>query len=199
MKKFLVFALFLLVSVAWAVAQDKDAAGQAGSSSSSSASPQSPSSSDQSSMPSAGQSSMGQSGAQAGQSGAQAGQSASQADQAGAQVPAGEVTEGCLGGSDPNFTITDKAGTVYKLSLPQGANSSVLTKHIGESVQVQGAVSDSGKASSSASSTGSAASSGSMASGAGAEKSIQVSKIGRGQGTCPASGAGVQQKAPTSK
>src|SRR4030095_5452648 len=33
------------------------------------------------------------------------------------------ITEGCLGGSAPNYTITDKAGTAYKLNLPADANA----------------------------------------------------------------------------
>jgi hypothetical protein len=78
---------------------------------------------------------------------------------AGEQTPAaaGTVTEGCLGGAAPNFTITDNAGKVYKLSLPQGADASVLASHVGESVQVLGAVNSS---------------------------TIEVSKVGKGTGTC---------------
>jgi hypothetical protein len=70
------------------------------------------------------------------------------------------ITEGCLGGASPNFTLTDKAGTTYKLSFPQNANVSSLESHVGESVRVMGPVKSS---------------------------SIDVSKIGRGSGKCPAS------------
>ncbi|MBV8458697.1 MAG: hypothetical protein JO122_19040, partial [Acetobacteraceae bacterium] len=31
---------------------------------------------------------------------------------------AGTVTEGCLGGSNPNYTLTDASGTTYKLNIP---------------------------------------------------------------------------------
>lgn len=69
------------------------------------------------------------------------------------------ITEGCLGGSAPNYTLTDKSGTTYKLSFPSSANTSPLSSHIGESVQVMGQVS---------------------------ANSIDVTKIGKGTGTCPA-------------
>jgi hypothetical protein len=91
------------------------------------------------------------------------------AGQPGAQEPAANapVTEGCLGGSDPNFTLTDKAGTTYKLNMPPAADTSKLGQHVGESVQVAGSV-NAGKA-------GSA--------------SIDVQGIGRGTGTCGSKGA----------
>lgn len=69
----------------------------------------------------------------------------------------GAITEGCLGGSNPNFTLTDKGGKSYSLVLPQGADGAKLTPHVGESIQVMGDV------------TGS---------------SINVSKVGKGNGTC---------------
>lgn len=72
------------------------------------------------------------------------------------------VTEGCLGGSDANFTLTDKAGTTYKLNIPPTADTSKLGQHVGESVAVAGNVN--GKAD---------------------NASIDVQGIGRGTGTCP--------------
>ena len=77
------------------------------------------------------------------------------------------VTEGCLGGSDPKFTITDKAGTTYKLNMPPTADTSKLGQHVGEPVAVAGNV-NAGKA---------------------GNASIDVQGIGRGTGTCPASGS----------
>ena len=77
------------------------------------------------------------------------------------------VTEGCLGGSDPHFTLTDKAGTTYKLNIPPTADTSKLAAHVGESVAVAGGVKGSG--------TSSAA--------------IDVQGIGKGTGTCPGSGS----------
>jgi len=89
-------------------------------------------------------------------------------DQAGSQGQASNepVTEGCLGGSDPNFTLTDRANTIYKLNLAPNADTSKLRQHVGESVVVTGDVKDPGK-------TGS--------------PSIDVQGIGRGTGKCPAS------------
>lgn len=84
------------------------------------------------------------------------------------------VTEGCLGGSNPNFTLTDKAGTTYKLNVPPNADTSVLAQHVGESVAVAGNV-NGGKA------------------GGG---SIDVQGIGRGTGQCPASGTKGDQPPP---
>ena len=71
----------------------------------------------------------------------------------------GSVTEGCLGGSNPNYTLTDSSGKKFNLVLPQGADGSKLTSHVGESIQVLGDVSGG--------------------------NSINVSKVGKGNGTCP--------------
>jgi hypothetical protein len=80
------------------------------------------------------------------------------------------VTEGCLGGSNPNFTITDKAGTTYKLNIPPSADTSKLGAHVGEPVAVAGNV-NTGKA---------------------GDPSIDVQGIGRGTGTCPGGSKGAQ-------
>ena len=82
------------------------------------------------------------------------------------------VIEGCLGGSSPNFTVTDKTGSAYKLDIPPGADASVLSKHIGESVQVQGNVTKSNATSDS---------------GAKSAGTIAVMRIGKGTGTCSGS------------
>ena len=76
------------------------------------------------------------------------------------------ITEGCLGGTSPNFTITDTSGKTYKLNIPPGADPSVLTSHVGESVQVMGDVKQAGN-------TG----------------SIDVTRVGKGAGKCPGSSA----------
>ena len=99
--------------------------------------------------------------------------------QAGSQGQANvPVTEGCLGGSDPNFTITDKAGTTYKLNIPPTAYTSKLPQHVGESVQVARNVKDTGKA---------------------ANASIDVQGIGRGTGKCPAGGSRVRSHRRSSR
>ena len=85
------------------------------------------------------------------------------------------VTEGCLGGSAPNYTITDNTGSVYKLNLPPNSDTSKLAPHVGESVQVQGDVKDAGKP---------------------GNASIDVQAIGPGTGNCPASGPKNTQPPP---
>lgn len=83
-----------------------------------------------------------------------------------------QIVEGCLGGSAPDFTVTDKAGTVYKMDIPKNADASPLSSHIGESVRVKGMVNGAGASSSAKS------------------QSIQVEQVGRGTGTCAGSSAG---------
>jgi len=99
------------------------------------------------------------------------------ADQAGSQGRASKapITEGCLGGSAPNYTITDNTGTPYKLTMPPNADTSKLASHVGESVQVQGDVKDAGKP---------------------GNASIDVQAIGRGTGNCPGGGSKNTQPPP---
>jgi hypothetical protein len=140
MKKLLTITVFLLATLAWAVAQ-QSGTGQAGS---------------PGSMPGASQSQQQMPGSAPGM-------------QAGSRDPAADapVIEGCLGGSAPNFTVTDDSGTTYKLNIPPTADTSKLAAHVGESVEVQGNVTNTGRR------TG----------------SIDVQGIGRGTGTCPAGGS----------
>lgn len=149
MKKMLVVAVFTLATLAWAAAQQPGGMPQRSGGQATSPSSQ---------IPDAGQqrpSTPGSADQDAPQTGAQAGSQG--------QAANAPITEGCLGGSNPNFTITDKAGTTYKLNLPPNADASTLVPHVGESVQVMGEVKDAGRAA-----------------------SIDVSRIGRGTGTCPA-------------
>lgn len=141
MKKVLATTLFALTMLAVAAAQQPGSA-------------QSPSSP----VPSANQQSMPGS---PGQGGAQPGAQAPMAN-----VP---VTDGCLGGSDPNYTITNEAGTTYKLNIPPSADTSKLAPHVGEAVQVAGNVSG---------------------------KTIDVQGVGRGTSKCPGSGANGAQTPP---
>lgn len=149
--KMLVVGACVLVTLVWAEAQQLGKSAQAISASSQGSNPQParPGTADQN----------------APQTGAQAGGP----DQA-APPP---ITEGCLGGSSPNFTITDKAGTTYKLNLPPNADASMLTRHLGESVQVIGDVKR-----------------------AGSTNSIDVRKMGRGTGMCPANSPSGGQPPP---
>jgi hypothetical protein len=91
-------------------------------------------------------------------------------------MPNAPITEGCLGGTNPNFTITDSAGTTYKLAVPPGADVSSLSAHVGESVQVMGEVKQ-----------------------AAGKSSIDVSRIGRGTGKCPGKSPSGEQPSPTPK
>ena len=147
MKNMLVITLFTLAMLVWAAAQQPGSAAQQSSGQATSPSSQAPSAS-QSQQPS----------------------TPGSADQAGSQSQAANapITEGCLGGSDPNYTITDKTGVTYKLNMPPNANGSSLASHVGESVQVLGDVKNSGKPD---------------------NNSIDVQRIGRGTGKCPGSGS----------
>ncbi|HKD85506.1 MAG TPA: hypothetical protein VKB58_12215 [Terriglobales bacterium] len=157
MKKMLVTSLFMLAMLAWAAAQQPGtnpgrSSGQATAPSSqapdaSQSQPSMPGSAEQNTAPSGGQGPM-------------------------ANAP---VTEGCLGGSEPNYTITDKAGTTYRLNIPPNADTSKLVQHVGEPVQVAGNVKDAGNA---------------------GNASIDVQRIGAGMGKCPGSGPSGAQSPP---
>lgn len=144
MKNILVMTLFILAMLTWAAAQQRGSAPDRNTGQTASPSSQAPGSTQtQPSKPGS-------------------------ADQAGSrdhesQAP---VTEGCLGGSAPNLTITDNNGTVYKLNMPSGADTSKLASHVGESVQVRGDIKDAGKPGA----------------------SIDVQAMRRGTGNCAASG-----------
>jgi len=159
MKRILIAVLFTLATLAWAAAQQPGSMPQGGTGQATSPSSQVP---DTDQSPSTAGSA-----SQAGQSGAQA----TPPGQAG-NAP---VTEGCLGGSDGNYTLTDKTGTTYKLNIPAGADTSKLAAHVGESVNVAGNVNDAGAAGS---------------------RSIDVHGIGRGTGNCAASGTKSPQTPP---
>jgi cytoskeletal protein RodZ len=152
MKNIFVITLFMLAMLAWAAAQE---AGAPERNSGQTASPRSK-------APEATQTQPSKPG------------SADPAKSQGQESQA-PVTEGCLGGSAPNYTITDNTGTVYKLNMPSNADTSKLAPHMGESVQVQGDVKDADKP---------------------GKASIDVQAIGRGTGNCPASGPKNTQPPP---
>lgn len=112
-----------------------------------------------------------------------------------APMTGGDMIEGCLGGSNPNYTVTDKAGNTYQLLIPQGADASPLAKHIGESVQVEGSVDKSAAKSTPATPPDSSAAPGASP-GTAATRSIHAMRIGRGTGTCPA-GSSAAPKPPS--
>lgn len=152
MRKMLMVTLFTLATLPWALAQQPGGMQAPGSQSPGSQVPGE--SQSQSATP-------GNAGQDATQPGAQG------------QMANTQITEGCLGGSNPNYTITDKTGTTYKLNIPPNADASPLASHIGESVQVAGEVKDAGKPN---------------------KASIDVSKIGKGMGNCPAGSSGAPPK-----
>ena len=90
------------------------------------------------------------------------------------QMANAPVTEGCLGGSEPNYSLTDKAGTTYKLNIPSNADTTKLAQHVGEPVAVAGNVNG----------------------GKGSDASIDVQGIGKGSGNCPATGSKGAQNPP---
>lgn len=90
-----------------------------------------------------------------------------------------KIIEGCLGGAAPNFTVTDKAGTQYKLDIPKDADLAPLTAHVGQAVKVKGIVT--GEKASAGASSGSATAS--------VSPTIQVEQMARGTGSCPAGSA----------
>jgi hypothetical protein len=154
MRKMLAVSVFVLATFTWSLAQNPGATPYPSGQQQPSTSPQAPDASQTQTAPSA-----------------PSGGAAQNPSQPGAQPPSqnqlpnAPITEGCLGGTDPSYTLTDKAGTTYKLNFPATANVSVLASHVGESVKVMGDVQDAGKA---------------------GQSSINVGKIGRGTGACPA-------------
>ena len=108
MKTMLVTTLFMLATLTWAVAQQPGSAPERSSGQATAPSSQ---------VPGANQSQPSTPGG---------------SDQAGSQDQASSapVTEGCLGGSDPNFTLTDRANITYKLNIPTNADTSKLRPHV---------------------------------------------------------------------
>jgi hypothetical protein len=97
----------------------------------------------------------------------------------GAQTSSGQghdsgktTVEGCLAGSDGNFTLTDSSGATYQL---QG-DTSKLTEHVGHEVQIKGTTSGS---------AGSSPSSGAAAgSAAGSQQTLNVDSVKHLGKTC---------------
>ena len=147
MKKILLIAVFMPATLIWAAAQQSGSTPGPNSGQATSPSSQAPGASQsQPSTPGSVDQGTGQSGSQS-------------------QAASAPVTEGCLGGSNPNYTLTDKAGTTYKLNIPPSADTSKLGQHVGESVAVAGNVNTS----------------------KGGDPSIDVQGIGRGTGQCAGS------------
>jgi hypothetical protein len=86
--------------------------------------------------------------------------------------------EGCLGGSEGNYTLTDKNGASWQLS----GDTAKLKEHVGHEVKITGT-----EGSSSASSSGQSADN--TGQGAGSSKTLQVTSVKHVSKTCQAGGA----------
>jgi hypothetical protein len=140
MKKSILVMCVLLLSAAWVVAQTSDSSSQSSSA---------PSSSAQSQSSPSGSSATSQSGSSSSssQTGATTDQSSQPSSQSGMSSSSGAI-QGCLSGSDGNYTLTDSAsGKTYSLS---GTNAD-LKAHVGQQVEVVQASSAAGMPSSSTS------------------------------------------------
>ncbi len=106
--------------------------------------------------------------------GAQSG-SSGQMGQTGQTGAGGHMTvEGCLSGSNGNYTLTDKNGNSYQLT----GDTAKLSEHVGHEVKVMGSSSAAG-----------ASSSGSTTGASGSQQSLQVTSVKHVSKSCQA-GAG---------
>jgi len=87
------------------------------------------------------------------------------------------TVEGCLSGSNGNYTITDKNGTSYQLT----GDNAKLSEHVGHEVKVTGTTASAG--------TGASGSTESSAGGAG--QTLQVSSVKHISKTCKSGGTGM--------
>ena len=95
-----------------------------------------------------------------------------------ARTSAGETTiEGCLSGSNGNYTLTDKNGTSYQLT----GDTAKLSEHVGHEVKVTGTSGSAG--------TGASGSTESSAGAAG--QSLQVTSVKHISKTCKSGGTGM--------
>ncbi len=85
--------------------------------------------------------------------------------------------EGCLSGSNGNYTLTDKNGMSYQLT----GDTAKLSEHVGHEIKVTGT---SGSAAGAESSTG-------AASGAAGGQSLQVTSVKHISKTCKSGGGGM--------
>lgn len=143
MKKFSLITAVLLLSCAWAVAQTSPSSADQ---SSSQPSTQSPSSTSPSSTSPSSQTPSTTSPSSTSPT--------SQQPETSATSGKGNAIEGCLGGSAGNFTLTDASGTTYQLA----GDTSKLSDHVGQQVQIWGDAASSASSSATGSTTTSSAS-----------------------------------------
>lgn len=150
MRQILLFVSVMLLGLTWAVAQSTSTPSSSGSSAGYGA----------------------QQGAGQDSTGTAAGSGHQTHSGAGGQMS----VEGCLSGSNGNFTLTAKNGKTYELT----GDTATLTEHVGHEVKVMG-MSGSGE-------SGSAASAGGAA---GSGQTLQVSSVKHISKTCKAGGGGM--------
>jgi len=98
-------------------------------------------------------------------------QTGSASSRAGQSASGQTTVEGCLSGSNGNFTLTDKNGTSYELT----GDTAKLSEHVGHEVKITG------MPSSGAGASGASA-------GAGASQTLQVSSVKHVSKTCKSGG-----------
>jgi len=89
------------------------------------------------------------------------------------------TVEGCLSGSNGNFTLTDKNGMAYQLA----GDTAKLTEHVGHEVKVTGTTGSAG-----AGASGSTETSPSGAGSAGAGQTLQVTSVKHVSKSCKSGG-----------
>jgi hypothetical protein len=88
--------------------------------------------------------------------------------------------QGCLSGSDGNYTLTDKNGNSYRLT----GDTAKLSEHIGHEVKITGSTASSNAAAGNGSGTDTMG-------GSPGSKSLQVSSVKHVSKTCPSGGGGM--------
>jgi hypothetical protein len=172
MTKSILFSFILLCCTAWVAAQSTTPSSPSSGSSGSSAGTGSSAGS---------QSGTGQTGSQTtGQSGSENGQTSGAAGSSG-QMNGGSNTtlRGCLSSSGGGYALTDASGTQYQLS----GDTSKLSDHVNQEVEVKGSASGSGASASTGSSAGSQAATGSAGAGTSGQM-FSVTKVKKVSGTC---------------
>src|SRR5215471_17954747 len=99
-------------------------------------------------------------------------QTGAASSQAGQSASSQKTVEGCLSGSNGNFTLTDKNGMSYELT----GDTAKLTEHVGHEVKVTGMTGSSGAGAETAGGS------------AGSGQSLQVSSIKHVSKSCKSGG-----------
>lgn len=106
----------------------------------------------------------------------------SSSSQASSSETSGQTIEGCLSGSAGNFTLTSSAGTTYQLA----GDTSKLTDHVGQEVEITGTP-ESGSAAGTSPSSSASNPSSSSSSSMGGGQTINVSKVKKIASSCSTS------------